>query len=203
MDSNKHDIHEVNPFFKAPVSSFPYDLALWAKMLNEMHPFAFSSLLNDTSDFPERIRTFAKQVEKVKPASFAHRLRCYIFDHRLRVLFLAVDDDGELTQDLFLYGKQRHDIADNVYGDEQPFLTLDLSSKYGYHNDTVEAFVKKYDFTPLELFGSSSLVIMENDAISSVFSLSPYEVVLLTKRYASSNLVDWDEHCRWYDFLSQ
>lgn len=177
---------------KKPVPSLLYDVALWCQYLMRIFPEDAVTSLH-TSHFWDQLTSYAPQAEDVRPDSFPHRLRVYIFDNRLHPIFLAVDEEGELTTVLADFAHyDGHRPSDFVYG-QNP----DFNNPYGPGGvdlSTVRSFIQKYDIIPLEPFGAPTLVVFQGDQLSELRAISHLSVIRVLHQFQSENLIDFSQY---------
>lgn len=186
------DIHDAFFPVKKPVPSLMYDVALWCEYLNRIFPGNASRSLSNSS-FHDQLASYAAQAEAVKPEAFPHRLRVYIFDPRLHPVFLAVDQEGELSTILSSFAHYvGHRPTDFVYGMSSIFD--DFSSPLGVDMSSIQSFTRRYDIIPLEPFGAPTLVVFEEDQLVEQRRISIFSTVRILHQFQAENLIDFSQY---------
>lgn len=191
----RYDLENFDPPVKQPLPFLRYDVSLYCAELCKQIKVWPEYL----KDYSEKAISYAAQRKKYRPKKSAipPEIRIYIFDHRLFLLFAALDSTGDIATFMSKFCAQyrRHDIERHCYGDGSkigecyPCKTADGFS-FEPNWEELYQFEQDFGFVPLEDFAHPVVVIFQGDKLVEYRRTTMQHCVLLMEKYHSKNLVD-------------
>lgn len=190
------DIEYFAPPLKRELPLLQYDIALYCSQFCEWTDGVWPEYLHD---FKEKTLSYSKQLKRLRPRKkdISPDIRIYILDHRLNLLFAALDDTGKMATYISCFCAQykRHNIERHYYGDgskafdEYP-CKIDGQLCFRPDPRQTSAFNNQYGFVPSELFADPVVLFFQEDILTRVDSTTMEHCVLIMEKYHSKNLVD-------------
>lgn len=173
---------------KEELPSLKYDIATYCHCLSSIVKDYFPPYLDHLK---ERIETYASLRSNLKPKNIDPSLRIYIFDHRLNIPLVLLDNTGKIADFCYQASRYRRTYDEYYYGDGESFGPCIPGDEWD--KNFLLSFIDEYGFTPMEELAMPSLVIFKGYEIDERRPLSTWQVNLLLMKYRTKNLVDWKE----------
>lgn len=191
-----YEIENYAPPLKKELPLLQYDIALYCSKFCELTDNVWPDYL---VNFREKVTSYSKQLKRLKPLKrdIPPDIRIYILDHRLNLLFAALDDTGRMATyfSQFCVQYKHGDIEKHYYGDgakafdEHPFQQ---NGELCFRPDPQEIyeFNKLYGFVPSELFAAPTVLFFQGIELCRIDSTTMEHCVLLMEKFHSKNIVD-------------
>lgn len=174
------------PPLKQDLDCLKYDMHLICSQILSLLP---TNLPEYLSRLEKRIVYFGYS-KPLQPKPFPTGNRVYILDNRLNIVFLALDDKGELSTYFSKLAAYCKDISDNVYGDG--YITKSKFCIGDYYNPkTMKRFRNTYGFLPMEDFARPSIYIFNGENMVDTRFISQYSMALLLLKFQRKNIIQW------------
>lgn len=181
-----YKIEDYNPNLKQKLPTFRYDLATHCYYFLKMHKNHFPPYLQDLY---EKMCSYAKERNNVKPDEFDNTIRIYIIDSRLNIPLILLDKTGDIANWSSHFAKYNCPADEYIYGYGDKFIPFPGET---WNEDLLNDFIKDYSFVPLDDFAMPKLVIFRKSKVEETRLLSNFQVNFFMMKFKNENLVDWD-----------
>ncbi len=190
------EIETFAPPLKRELPLLEYDIALYCSEFCKWTEGVWPEYL---VDFKEKVLSYSRQLKRLKPqiTDISPDIRIYILDHRLSLLFAALDNSGEMATFItkFCAQYERHDIEACYYGDGGKIadeLPCKMNGELCFAPDFKELarFNRMYGFVPSEMFACPAVLIFQDEDLAAVYQTTMKHCVLIMDKFHDKNLVD-------------
>jgi hypothetical protein len=136
--------------------------------------------------FQQMLLQIASKKAEVRPKKFPNNIRIYIFDQRLFIPLILVDQEGDIANYCYKFTRYSFDPDYHSYGELAPL------PGEPWDKDFLNNFAEQYGFVPVEDIASPALVIFVRDKLDQRRLLNPWQMSFLLMKYHDQNLVDWE-----------
>lgn len=194
-----YGIEQFAPPLKQELPLLQYDIALYCNQFLKETCCVWPDYLNTLRD---KVMSYATQLVTLKSRlrDVSPDIRIYILDHRLNLLFTALDSTGTIASYMSKFCAQykKYESEQYYYGDglngESPLKPdlFELNGEEFYTPDPKElySFNQQYGFVPSELFAVPAVLLFQGDSLKEIRRTTTEHCVLLMEKFHSKNLVD-------------
>lgn len=187
------------PPLKQDLPLLRYDVSLYCTQLLKETCNIWPPYLENLHD---RVMSYSIQMAALKPRKreISPDIRIYIFDHRLNLLFAALDNTGKIASFMSKFCAQykKYEPEQYYYGDgmdgqsplEPQDYVINGEDVYTANPYVLKSFSERYGFVPSEWFASPVLLIFQGDSLVEIRCTTVEHCVLLMEKFHAKNLVD-------------